>query len=65
VINCKNQKENKIMIRNNVKITLGPNCTLTTPEITLKTTSQLHSKFIITHLPKFNITSIQETMKIT
>jgi len=58
-INCKNQKE-KVMIKNTGKITLGLNCKLTTPEVTLKTTSQLHSKVIIAHLPKFNITSIQE-----
>jgi len=60
-INCKNQKENKVMIKNTGKITLGPNCKLTTPEVTLKTTSQLHSKIIMAHLPKFNITSIRET----
>jgi len=60
-INCKNQKENKVIIKNTGKITLGPNCKLTTPEVTLKTTSQLHSKVIMAHLPKFNITSIQET----
>jgi len=59
-INCKNQKENKIVIRNTGKITLRPNCKLATPEVTLKTTSQLHSKIIMAHLPKFNITSIQE-----
>jgi len=47
------------MIKNTGKITLGPNCKLTTPEVTLKTTSQLHSK-IMAHLPKFNITSIRE-----
>jgi len=52
------------MIRNTGKITLGPNCKLT-PEVTLRTTSQLHFKIIMTHLPKFNITSIRETMKIT
>jgi len=40
---------------------LGPNCKLTTPEVTLKTTSQLHSKVIMAHLPKFNISSIKET----
>jgi len=49
------------MIKNTGKITLGPNCKLTTPEVTLKTTSQFHSKDIMTLLPKFNITSIQET----
>jgi len=43
-INCKNQKENKVMIKNTGKITLGPNSKLTTPEVTFKTISQLHSK---------------------
>jgi len=60
-INCKNRKEKKIIIKNTGKITLGQNCKLTTPEVTLKTTSQLHSKVIMAHLPKFNITSIRET----
>jgi len=50
------------MIRNTGKITREPNCKLTTPEVTLKTISQLDSKLIIVaHLPKFNINSIQET----
>jgi len=40
------------------KITLELNCKLTTPEVTLKTTSQLHSKVIMAHIPKFNITSV-------
>jgi len=35
------------MIRNTGKITLGPNYKLMTPEVTLKTTSQLHSKIFI------------------
>jgi len=48
-------------MKNTGKITLGPNCKLTISEITLKTTSQLHSKVIMAHLPKFNITSIRET----
>jgi len=48
------------MIKNTGKITLGTNCKLTTPKVTLKTTSQLHSKVII-YLPKFNITLIRET----
>jgi len=38
-IDCKNQKENKVMIKNTGKITLGPNCKLTTPVVTLKTTT--------------------------
>jgi len=38
-INCKNQKENKVMIKNTSKITLEPNCKLTTLEVTLKTTN--------------------------
>jgi len=60
VTNCNNQKENKIMMRNTGKFMLGPKCKLTTPEVTLKTTSQLHSKFIMAYLLKFNIISIQE-----
>jgi len=59
-INCKNQKENKI-IRNISKITLGLNCKLTIPKVMLKIISQLNSKFIMAHFPKFNIISIQET----
>jgi len=49
------------MIESTGKITLEPNCKLTTPEVTLKRTNQLHSKIIMAHLPKFNITSIRET----
>jgi len=49
------------MIRNTGKITLGPNCKLKTPEVTLQMTSQLHSEIIMAHLPKFNITSIRGT----
>jgi len=60
-INCKNQKENKVIIKNTGKITLEPNCKLTTPEITLKTTSQLHPKVIMAHLPTFNISLIKES----
>jgi len=63
VINCKNQKENKMI--ESGQITLGPNCKLTTPEVTLKTTNQLHSKIIMAHLPKFNIQFERLTMKIT
>jgi len=60
-IDCKNKKENKAIIKNTDKITLGPNCRLTTPEVTLKTTSQLHPKVIMTHLPKFNISLVKES----
>jgi len=60
-INC-NQKENKILINNTGKITLAPNCRLTTSEITLKTTNQIKSKFITAHLPKFNINRISENI---
>jgi len=49
------------MIESTDKITLGPNCKLTTLKVTLKTTSQLYFKIITVHLPKFNITSIRET----
>jgi len=59
-INCNNRKENKILINNTGKIILEPNCRLTTPEVTLKTTDQLESKFIAAHLPKFNINRISE-----
>jgi len=61
-INCNNQKENKIVINNIGKITLEPNCKLITPEVTLKTRSQIESKFITAHLPKFNITRISENI---
>jgi len=61
-INCNNQKENKILIKNTGKITLEPNCKLTTAQITLKTTNQLESKFITAHLPKFNINRISENI---
>jgi len=47
------------MIKNTDKITLGPNCKLPTPKVTLKT-NQLHSKVIMAHLPKFDITSIRK-----
>jgi len=60
-ISCKNQKENKFMIKNTGKITLEPNCKLTTPELTLKTTSQLHPKVIMAHLPTLNISLIKES----
>jgi len=62
-INCKNQKENKVIIKNTDKITLEPNCKLTTPELTLKTTSQLHPKVIMAHLSTFNISLIKESKK--
>jgi len=60
-IDCKNQKENKVTIKNTGKITLGPNCELTTPEVTLKTTNQLYLKVIMAYLPKFNISLIKES----
>jgi len=60
-INCKNQKENKVIIKNTGKITLEPNCKLTIPELTLKTTSQLHPKVTMAHLPTFNISLIKES----
>jgi len=49
------------MIKNTGEITLGQNCKLTTPEVILKTPSQLHSKVIMAHLAKFNINSTRET----
>jgi len=61
-INCNNQKENKMVINNTGKITLEPNCKLLTPDVTLKTRSQIESKFITAHLPKFNITRISENI---
>jgi len=60
-INCKNQKENIVIIKNRGKITLEPNCKLTIPELTLKTTRQLHPKVIMAHLPTFNISLIKES----
>jgi len=57
---CNNQKESKILINNTGKITLQPNCRLATPDVTLKTTNQIESKFITAHLPKYNINQISE-----
>jgi len=61
-INCKKQKENKVIIKSTGKITLGPNCKLTTPEVKLKTTSQLHPEVIMALLPKFNNSLIKESI---
>jgi len=63
-INCKNQKENKVIIKNTDKITLESNCKLTTLELKLKTTNQLHPKVIMAHLPTFNISLIKESNNV-
>jgi len=53
------------MIRNTSKITLGPNYKLTTPEVTLKTTSYILSLLWLTSLSSILLQSERLTMKIT
>ncbi|KYN09183.1 hypothetical protein ALC57_18710 [Trachymyrmex cornetzi] len=62
-ITCDDGLEEKIEISKIGKIKLKGNCKLTTPDIILKTNSQLETRYIQTHLPEFNLT-LKLIMKI-